>query len=47
MWCPPAAAALAQLRGFALWTCHVPDELIKLAQMDALPCGVVEICGIV
>ena len=42
----PLCIAIAHLKSFPLWTCHLPPNLIALSKQDIIPSGVLIILGI-
>ena len=43
---PPLCIAMAHLKSFPLWTCHLPPHLISLSKKDIIPSGVLVMLGI-
>ena len=43
---PPLCIAIAHLKSFPLWTCHLPPHLITLSKQDIIPSGVLVMLGI-
>lgn len=43
---PNAAIALGQLKGMALWTCHLPENIRQLSARETVPCGVMVLLGL-
>lgn len=45
-WFPNAAIALGQMKGMALWTCHLPESIRLLSAKETIPCGVMVLLGL-
>ncbi|KAA6413883.1 MAG: hypothetical protein FRX48_02245 [Lasallia pustulata] len=45
-WFPNAVIALGQVKGMALWTCHLPESIRLLSAKETVPCGVMVLLGL-
>ena len=43
---PSLCIAVAHLRSFPLWTCHLPQQLVTLSKLDTIPSGVLVMLGL-